>query len=447
MIKKTKFWVKFSIQIIRRYGLIVLLSAALTTSIALILHKSLTQIRQLFPQTRRIGVVGKYQLSTLPPSISHLISYGLTNILPNGRATSSPIIDKWIIKDSGRKYIFYLKDDIYWQDGQLLKPEEINYQIKGAQFSTRDRAIIINLDSIFVPFPTLLDRPIFKKEKIGLGPYKIQKVKIRGGNFTQLLLSNQNNNRDRILFRFYPNEKSLINAFKLGEVDEIWEVTNINKLSSWKNIIIKNETEVNQRYVALFFNTRKEPFSIKRVRQALAYAIQKPPLKDRALGPIAPSSWAYNDKVKTYHFNPQHARKLLAKTEWQPQDNWQITISTLPEFIDWAEKIKSDWEEYLKFKAEIYVTNFIPDPNNFDVFLGYGVIPPDPDQYFFWHSTQQGNITGIKNPRIDQLLEKGRKTLDFEKRRKIYHDFQRALSEEVPAIFLFYPHNYRVIRR
>lgn len=447
MIKSIKFWTKFIIQLFRRYNIVIILSVVISAISFLAINRFFPTFSKFIPQTKRIGLVGKYRLTTLPPQISHLISYGLTDILPSGRATSSPIISHWTIKEGGREYLFFLKPNVYWQDRTPLKPDQINYQVSGASFSPIENGVKISLESPLASFLTLLDNPIFKDNNVGLGPYRIKRTKISGGNFSSLLLISTQNRKDRILFRFYPNERALITAFKLGEVDEIWEVSDIKELSSWKNVIIKTESSVNKKYVALFFNTRKDPFSFKRVRQALAYAIQKPAQKDRALGPIAPSSWAYNDKVKTYYFNPEHAKKLLEQEEWRPDKNLIIKISTLPELIDWAERIKNDWQKNLNFKAEVHVTNFIPDSNDFDVFLGYGIIPPDPDQYFFWHSTQQGNITGLNSPRIDQLLEKGRTTIDFEERKKIYAEFQKAISEEVPAVFLFYSPSYKVIRK
>lgn len=446
MIKLIKFWTRFIIQLLHRHNTAIILSIIVGAISFLAINQFTLALSRFLPQTKRIGLVGRYHLATLPSRVSHLISYGLTDILPNGRATSSPIISHWTIKGAGREYLFFFKPNIRWQDRQPLTPDQVNYQISGAHFSPIENGIKISLESPSASFPTLLDRPIFRDGKIGLGPYRIKKATISGGNFSSLLLVSVQNRKDRILFRFYPNEKALITAFKLGEVDEIWQLSNIENLSSWKNIVIKTESGV-QKYVALFFNIRKSPFSSKRIRQALAYTIQKPAKKDRALGPIAPSSWAYNDKVKTYHFNPKHARKLLEREQWSPEPSLVIKISTLPELIDWAEKIKDDWQKHLNLSGEIYVTNFAPDSDDFDVFLGYNIIPPDPDQYFFWHSTQQGNITGLNSPRIDQLLEKGRKSIDFEERKMIYAEFQRAISEEVPAVFLFYPPNYKVIRK
>ena len=73
-------------------------------------------------------------------------------------------------------------------------------------------------------------------------------------------------------------------------------------------------------------------------------------------------------------------------------------------------------------------------------------IPADPDQYTLWHSTQSTNITGYNSPKIDKLLEDGRKISDKEERKAIYLDFQRFLVEDTPAAFLFHPTVYTIIR-
>jgi len=83
---------------------------------------------------------------------------------------------------------------------------------------------------------------------------------------------------------------------------------------------------------------------------------------------------------------------------------------------------------------------------DFDVLLAVQEIPRDPDQYHLWHSTQPGNITNFWNPRIDKLLEDGRRISSLEERKKIYFDFQRFLVEEAPVVFLYYPTSYEISR-
>ena len=86
-------------------------------------------------------------------------------------------------------------------------------------------------------------------------------------------------------------------------------------------------------------------------------------------------------------------------------------------------------------------------PAEFQVLITGQIIPPDPDQYVFWHSTQSTNLAKYVNPKVDKLLEEGRITLDEEKRQGIYRDFQRFLLEDPPAIFIRHITTYSVIRK
>ncbi len=120
----------------------------------------------------------------------------------------------------------------------------------------------------------------------------------------------------------------------------------------------------------------------------------------------------------------------------------------------------STYEDYLDISDEIddlfgdtnidVNTNVLSfdDPGSFDLLLAYWKVPSDPDQYYYWHSTQtQGNITGYKSEKIDKLLEDGRDTISVEDRKKIYATFQKVIVDEVPAYFLYYPYIYTVKRK
>ncbi|MFH1561668.1 MAG: ABC transporter substrate-binding protein [Patescibacteria group bacterium] len=445
-------WFKFLNRLVRKYFLLLLASGLIGGIAFLLINRLSPYLPQLVVPTKRIGLVGRYtSLNTLPEEISLLSSYGLTEILPNGRATASAIVARWMIKNDGKEQIFTLKPDVKWQDGSLLKSQEINYQIKGVTFEQTDDGIKIALENPLASLPVFLSQPIYKQKlffrqskPLGLGEYQIKKIQFDGSYFKSILLRSQDK-KEKINFRFYPNQESLKNGLMLGEVDQIQGVDEIGQLANWQQLDIQPEDEKRNRYTALFFNTRKEPFSQKQFRQALAYAVDKPSKKDRALTPISPLSWAYNNTVKSYSYNPQHAKKLLEGINGL--DNLLVKIYVLPELLDDAEAVKKNWQENLGINSEISVTSVIPNPEEFDVYLGFGAIPPDPDQYFFWHSTQERNISGINNPRIDQLLEDGRKTIVLEERKPIYKDFQRFLLEECPAVFLKLPTTYTITRK
>ena len=43
------------------------------------------------------------------------------------------------------------------------------------------------------------------------------------------------------------------------------------------------------------------------------------------------------------------------------------------------------------------------------------------------------------NDKIDKLLEEGRQSIDQESRKEKYNEFQKLLTEDVPAVFLYSP--------
>ncbi len=444
--KRISFWFQFISKLVKRYWHLIILSFLVSGVVFFLIINLPPLIDRYVPQSRRIGLVGKYRLTNLPPDISNLFSYGLTEIMPNSRVTSSPIISNWTIDTNGKEYTFYLKESADWQNGEPLKPDEIHYPLEGAKFNYQPGRVVISLESPYAPLPTLLTNPLIKKKKIGLGEYKIKKLSIEGGAISSMLLVKNEPGQEKLYINFYPTQEDLVTAFQLGKIDEAWGISELASIENWKNIEIKTEETASTNYAGLFFNTVQPPLDNKRVRQALAYCLEKPPEKDRAIGPIAPSSWAYNQDVKTYDYDPDHGRGLFEEG-WDPSKEISLTLTTLPELLQWAEKTKEDWQKNLNIDVKIKVSRFVPEPGNFDIFLGFGVIPADPDQYSFWHSTQPGNLTQIENPKIDQLLEKGRKTIDLQERKEIYYDFQRTLSEEVPVIFLYYPKKYTVNRK
>ena len=390
------------------------------------------------PPVWRFAVVGQYQPQSLPYFVSNLISFGLVN--SDGQGNFSPgIASSWEIADDQKTYRFYLREDLFWHDGQKVKAEDINYHFQDLKLTPLDsKTLEIGLEEKYASLLDLLSQPVFKNNLVGVGEYRVKKWQRQGDAIRQIDLESKDKNKPKIIFRFYPNEESARHSFKMGETDIIWEIQNPDNLVYFPNVSI--ETKVNNgQYTAVFLNLQKEALAEKSVRQALAYATPKPQGKNRAKGPYSPTSWAYNDFVKTYDFDLDHAKELLGNQKISLQ------LATFPNYLPLAEKIKENWEA-LGVATEIRVVNFIPD--DYDALLLAQTIPQNPDQYWFWHSSQtQTNITHLNNPRLDQLLEEGRITTDREKRREIYADFQRFLLEESPAIFIEYPTYYYIFRR
>ncbi len=442
------YWMITSI--VKRYGLVILFAAV----VGGLSFTQASRIYKLLPKpkpTNYIGQVGLYTLTNLPKDIQDLVSQGLTELDHTG--TPQPALAlNWQVLDEGKTYIFTLKDNLFWQDGTPLTSHDINYSFQDVEIERPDdKVIIFKLKEAFSPFPGVVSQPIFKRSTksyaqvyrvntiTGTSEYSITKLK-RSGNYIQELTIESK--QDKKIYRFFPTESQAITAFKLGEVDILEDINNLQDLQNWNNLDITT-TQNNSRYVAVFFNTTNPDLSDKSIRQALTYAIQdKPNDQSRALSPISPDSWAYNPKVKPYEQSLSSAKELLSNIN----TDIEIELTTTINFVDLAESIKSSWEE-LGFTVKIRVSN-APDTQNFQTLLIGQQIPKDPDQYLLWHSTQKAtNITGYQSPKVDKLLEDGRKELDQQKRKVIYQDFQRFLVEDTPAAFLYHLNNTTVTRK
>ena len=123
-----------------------------------------------------------------------------------------------------------------------------------------------------------------------------------------------------------------------------------------------------------------------------------------------------------------------------------ITTSHDLELSSTANLLKEQWVKLgIDVKTSLVevetLRNGLIKNRDFQILVDFQDIPPDPDQYVLWHTTQtrEANITGISSAKLDKLLEDGRKTNDQKDRESRYKLFTTLLLDESPAIFLYYP--------
>jgi peptide/nickel transport system substrate-binding protein len=76
-----------------------------------------------------------------------------------------------------------------------------------------------------------------------------------------------------------------------------------------------------------------------------------------------------------------------------------------------------------------------------------GAADPDAVSSISFASTGGRNLNGYRNPAVDQLLERARYSQDVAERKRLYHEFQRTLAEDMPALFLYHPQRTYTIDR
>lgn len=446
--RKIRYWIRFLRAFAAKFKYIFLGGIAIGVLFFAVVPK-ITGLFLPFTRGESIGYVGRFTSGELPLSIQSEVSLGLTKLIDKNEVVPG-LAGSWEALEDGRVWIFRL-GDYKWQDGTRVVAKDINYSFSDVTSEIVDeKTIKFLLKDPFSPFPSVMIKPAFKKGFLGTGEWKVSKITLAsGGQFVESIKLINTKTLQVKTYRFYPTEETARTAFKLGEVGQLRDIVETREIRDWKTVDLTEHSR-SDMYVAVFINNQDSILSDKSLRQALAYAINKEAFgKKRAISPVSPNSWAFNPQVKQYTYNPTRSRELLQSLPKDQKQNLTIKLVTTPTLLSVADKIKTDWEA-VGVKTQVQVSN--SPPGDFQTMLAIQEIPPDPDQYSFWHSTQtSSNITNYRNSkesqRIDKLLEEGRTTLDQESRKQIYIDFQRFLVEDSPLIFLYHPTTYTVIKK
>jgi len=312
---------------------------------------------------------------------------------------------------------------------------------------------------------------------VGTGPYKFSDFKKDGeGNILSYDLEineyyyGEKPYIGKIGFSFYYDEDSMLEAYNNKQV------FGMSFLSPARTPDIKSarSTQIHSinipRYFAVFFNQQKSKVLASReVRKALSMATDRRAIIDEILAgqgkdiysPIPPGTFGFTDDVKKFEYDVEKANKVLDDDGWKKgEDGFRKKDNLALEFnlatTDWpdlaltAEILKEQWEiigAKVNFEALPVADiqqNFIRT-REYDALLFGQVIGIDPDPYAFWHSSQTRdpglNLALYSNQDVDKILEKIRQEMNKDNRIEYYKNFQQAVAEDVPAIFLYSP-NY-----
>jgi peptide/nickel transport system substrate-binding protein len=321
---------------------------------------------------------------------------------------------------------------------------------------------------------TDLRTTVQNRRPIGSGPYRFREWKTG----EKIVLEENPDYFDgrpyikRVVYRVIPDQSTIFLELKARNID----------LAGLSPIQYRRQTDypafrkafnryryLSNSFAYLGFNLLDARFQDKRVRQAIAYAINKQEIIDgvllglgqQAVGPYKPGTWWYKPDVKTYPFDPEKAKALLAQAGWKEKNGEGILIKDGKPFsftirTNQGNQVRQQTAEIIQRRlravgidVKIHVVEWAAFINTFirkkdfeAIILGWG-LGNDPDQYEIWASTQTGpdqlNHISYKNPRVDELLEAGRRTFDEAKRKAIYGEFQDLMAEEQPVIFLYVP--------
>ncbi|MEK7495548.1 MAG: ABC transporter substrate-binding protein [Patescibacteria group bacterium] len=448
--KAFRYYYWLFLEFVKKYSRLILMSFFIGF-ISLIGFLSVSPyLKSIFNKQEIIGLVGNYDFTNLPDEIMTKVSNGLVTINEKGEIV--PVLaNSWEVKDEGKKYRFYLKNNLLWNDDKKFTASDINYQFSDVKMKVVDKNVLdFYLNKPLGIFPTYLSKPLIRPPLIGIaGFYRLGKYKILNGSLVELTLVPNTKDLITIKYKFYNNESDLVTSYKKGEINKmtLTKKSVADTFTNWKNSQIIKAVDYS-RLLTLFFNNREKNFTNKDIKDAFSMMIDYQKLADFgeiARGPIPPISWAYNPNLKTNIYDIDTATKII-KNEITSTGSAKINLLTSYDYYDVADSIAG---EIKKTGLNLDINMITYDrPDKFDLLLVFWKIPQDPDQYYFWHSTQQeGNISNYANVKIDKLLEEARSTINIEERNKIYQEFQKIIQDDPPALFLYYPYVYTIKRK
>lgn len=276
--------------------------------------------------------------------------------------------------------------------------------------------------------------------------------------------------------RFYGSQPEMMDALGRGEIDALSSLPPqyAESLGAQSRTVLQLGLP---RVFGIFFNQNSSKvLADNAVRQALELVTDKQRLIEQVLdnqgtpvySPIPPGSFGALDQsfYADRAFDIEKAKTVLAKSGWKMNETtnmlekklsntetipltFSISTSDIPDLVETARMLQTMWE-VIGAKVDIKVFemgDFEQDvlrPRKYDAVLFGEVVGNDPDPFAFWHSSQRNdpglNIALYTSAKADSLLEEARVSIDAETRRQKYEAFQKLVSEDNPAIFLYSPY-------
>ncbi|MDO8565561.1 MAG: ABC transporter substrate-binding protein [Candidatus Moranbacteria bacterium] len=449
------------------------------------------------------------QTSEADADLTQLIYSGLFGYDASGNLVKRMAAD-WSVSGDGKLYTVTLRPGIKWHDGEEVTADDVLYTtqvILDPSYKSPLRAIwqtveVMTVDRYTVTFA--LKKPYFgflenlvlgilpkhiweniapenflladyNLAPIGSGPYSFfDSEKDSSGNMLSYELRAWNDYFDgapyisKIIFHFYPDEATLIDAYNRKEVLGINSVTpeNLSRLEEHKSTRVY---DINvPRIFAVFFNTTKNvALAHDEVRQALSYATDRSAIIEEVLSGKGQSAYSaflpfmtgYAADLEKPTFDIGKANALLEDNGWKRGEDGvrskngdslsiELTVPDWPELTRTADLLKTQWGEAgARISVNVLGAADLQQnairPREYEALLFGEAAMIDSDPYSFWHSSNKHdpglNLALFDNKDADDILATLREELDPEKLREKYRAFQEILFAENPAVFLYSP--------
>jgi peptide/nickel transport system substrate-binding protein len=432
----------------------------------------------------------------LDPHVASTVSsfFVLANVVEslttmNDNIELSPLLaSSWEQSEDGKTWTFHLQEGVMFSNGEemtsadvvfsmnrILDPETGSGRVAAvggadAVWEAVDTytvsvttpepnailPILLSARSTAIVHPDSVDENGVIVVPIGTGPFTIEDL---DGTISMTLKKNENYWQaglpllDAVEITVIQEDAAREAALLGGEVDFITRVPPqaVEGLQSNDAVVVQVAPALAYQYLGV--NVTKEPLSDVRVRQAIAYTIDRQQLCDAGdfglcttlNGPIDTSSPWYFDYAP-YTQDLDKARALLAEAGYP--DGFEMELlptSTYQNTVRMAQVLQAqlaavgitatinapEWAQWLELEGSFQYDGYICGWN--------GLV--DVDQYYYLqHRTGEVfNFTGYSNPEFDALVDEGRQVSDFNERYAIYEKANKILVDDAPYIYFYNP--------
>lgn len=423
--------------------------------------------------------------TTAYPSFQVLENVYDTLVVPNpDDLTFEPALaTEWETSDDQLTWTFTLRDDVTFHDGSDFDAADVVYSYNriideelanAFRFATVKNVKAVDDTTVEItltePTPNLLSSvggfkgmailpeggakgTNLNQEAVGTGPFTLESV--NAGDI-QLKANpdywGEGPNVGGVEFRFVSEATTALTGLRSGEIDWTDNVPpqQVSSLADDDEVELGRVPSVDYWYMSM--NFEKKPFDDPKVRQAIAYAVDRQAVTEAAKFDAATvnqtaipedSSW-YTDYAP-YERDPQKAKQLLSDAGQQNLQMDLMVTDEYPETVQAAQVIESQLGE-VGIKVNIQVEDFATwldrsGNGNFEaLFLGWlGNL--DPFGYYHSQHTCDGsnNAHSYCDKETDRLLKQAANETDDDERQSLYDQAVKNIVDDVSYLYFYNP--------
>ncbi len=258
-----------------------------------------------------------------------------------------------------------------------------------------------------------------------------------------------------VVWEYIQDSQTRLNALLAGQAAVIDRVDpdQASAIERRDDVELRSVTSVETQ--ALFFRMDKQPFGDNpALRRAVAWGVDRQALVDLiggetelAVSHLASGILYHKPQEPQYTFDPERARAEMEAAGVSPPVAFELGASTgfypkSKEVVELAAESLGEVGFEVKLtvlELAAWIDMLFGESKPGEVFHGgWGNLTRDPDFAVATLYHSPGAWTGAHDDRTDELIERGKTTVDKDRRQQVYAQLQEHLWEQVPSVPLLY---------